>query len=166
MASARSCGTVTGPRKKRGLRWQKSRGRSTLGPMCSQPISPLSRPARTGSVLATKSGRRRAGYEYVLQPVCSEWGELAVQDLTRRHLDELIGKLRLGGLMRPNGKPRKAWSARSCNYMIGAISQVLGQLVAEGRLTRNVAALVDRVPGRARTFETFSGGPARHHGGP
>jgi len=110
--------------------------------------------------------RPTTGYEYVLQPVCSELGELAVQDLTRRHLDELIGKLRLGGLMRPNGKPRKAWSARSCNYMIGAISQVLGQLVAEGRLTRNVAALVDRVPGRARTFETFSGGPARHHGGP
>jgi integrase len=33
---------------------------------------------------------------------------------------------------------------------------VLGQLVAEGRLTRSVAALVDRVPGRARTFETFT----------
>jgi integrase len=97
-----------------------------------------------------------AGYEYVLQPVRSELGELAVQDLTRRHLDELIGKLRAGSLMRPNGKPRKAWSARSCNYMVGAISQVLGQLVAEGRLTRNVAALVDRVPGRARTFETFT----------
>ncbi|MFZ3271975.1 MAG: hypothetical protein WA622_11560 [Mycobacterium sp.] len=40
--------------------------------------------------------------------------------------------------------------------MVGAISQVLGQLVAEGRLTRNVAALVDRVPGGARTFETFT----------
>ncbi|MGA8128283.1 MAG: hypothetical protein WB967_29465 [Mycobacterium sp.] len=40
--------------------------------------------------------------------------------------------------------------------MVGAISQVLGQLVAEGRLTRNVAALVDRVPGGARAFETFT----------
>lgn len=86
----------------------------------------------------------------------SELGELAVQDLTRRHLDELIAKLRAGSLIRPTGKPRKAWSARSCNYMIGAISQVLGQLVAEGRLTRNAAALVDRVPGKARTFETFT----------
>ena len=41
--------------------------------------------------------------------------------------------------------------------MVGAISQVLGQLVRpEGRLTRNVAALVDRVPGGARAFETFT----------
>ena len=81
-----------------------------------------------------------AGYEYVLQPVRSELGDLAVQDLTRRHIDELIVKLRAGSLERPGGRPRKAWSARSCNYMLGALSQVLAQLVAEGRLARNVAA--------------------------
>ena len=40
--------------------------------------------------------------------------------------------------------------------MLGALSQVLDQLVAEGRLTRNVASLVDRVPGRAKKFETFT----------
>jgi integrase len=97
-----------------------------------------------------------AGYEYVLQPVQSEVGALPVQDLTRRHIDELIAKLRNGELVRPGGRARKAWSARSCNYMLGALSQVLGQLVAEGRLTRNVASLVDRVPGRARKFETFT----------
>lgn len=83
------------------------------------------------------------------------WSKLCMRRRTGP-LDELIEKLRAGSLMRPNGKPRKAWSARSCNYMVGAISQVLGQLVAEGRLTRNVAALVDRVPGGARTFETFT----------
>lgn len=97
-----------------------------------------------------------AGYEYVLQPVQSELGALAVQDLTRRHIDDLIVKLRDGGLVRPGGQARKAWSARSCNYMLGALSQVLGQLVAEGRLTRNVAALVDRVPGKAKNLQTFS----------
>jgi len=97
-----------------------------------------------------------AGYEYVLQPVQSELGALPVQDLTRRHIDVLIVKLRSGELVRPGGRARKAWSARSCNYMLGALSQVLGQLVAEGRLTRNVASLVDRVPGRARKFETFT----------
>lgn len=83
-----------------------------------------------------------AGYEYVLQPVRSELGALSVQNLTRRHIDDLIVKLRGGELVRPGGRARKAWSARSCNYMLGALSQVLGQLVAEGRLTRNVAALV------------------------
>jgi integrase len=40
--------------------------------------------------------------------------------------------------------------------MLGALSQVLDQLVAEGRLTRNVASLVDRVPGNAKSFETFT----------
>ena len=102
-----------------------------------------------------------AGYEYVLQPVRSELGELAVQDLTRRHIDELIVKLRAGELMRPDGRGRKAWSARSCNYMLGALSQVLRQLVAEGRLARNVAGLVDRVPGKARTFDTFTADQVR-----
>lgn len=93
-----------------------------------------------------------AGYEYVLQPVRSELGQLAVQDLTRRHVDGLITELREGSLARPGGRRRKAWSARSCNYMLGALSQVLGQLVAEGRLTRNIALLVDRVPGKQRSF--------------
>jgi integrase len=97
-----------------------------------------------------------AGYEYVLQPVRSELGALAVQDLTRRHIDELITQLRNGTLARPGGRPRKAWSARSCNYMLGVLSQVLGQLVAEGRLTRNVASLVDRVPGKAKKLQTFT----------
>ena len=40
--------------------------------------------------------------------------------------------------------------------MLGALSQVLAQLVAEGRLARNVAVLVDRVPGKTRQFETFT----------
>jgi integrase len=97
-----------------------------------------------------------AGYEYVLQPVQSELGGLPVQDLTRRHIDDLIVKLRSGELVRPGGRARKAWSARSCNYMLGALSQVLAQLVAEGRLTRNVASLVYRVPGGAKKFETFT----------
>ncbi len=97
-----------------------------------------------------------AGYEYVLQPVRGELGELAVQDLTRRHIDGLIMQLRDGTLARPGGRPRKAWSARSCNYMLGALSQVLGQLVAEGRLARNVASLVDRVPSKAKKLQTFT----------
>jgi integrase len=97
-----------------------------------------------------------AGYEYILQPVRSDLGEMAVQDLTRRHIDDLIVRLRSGELARPGGRARKKWSARSCNYMLGALSQVLAQLVAEGRLTRNVAALVDRVPGKAKRFETFT----------
>ena len=40
-----------------------------------------------------------AGYEYTLQPVRSELGEMAVQNLTRRHIDDLIVKLQSGGLL-------------------------------------------------------------------
>jgi integrase len=45
--------------------------------------------------------------------------------------------------------------------MLGALSQVLAQLAAEGRLARNVAGLVDRVPGKARKFETFTADQVR-----
>jgi integrase len=88
--------------------------------------------------------------------VRSELGQLPIQDFNRRHIDDLIVKLRNGEILRTGGRARKKWSARSCNYMLGALSQVLAQLVAEGRLARNVASLVDRVPGNAQKFETFT----------
>src|SRR3954466_9672464 len=44
-----------------------------------------------------------AGYEAVLQPVQSELGALAIQDLTRRHIDDLIVKVRSDQLVRPGG---------------------------------------------------------------
>jgi integrase len=99
-----------------------------------------------------------AGYEYVLQPVRSELGDIPVQKLTRRHIDDLLVKLRNGDIERSNGRTRKAWSARSCNYMLTALRQVLDQLVAEGLLVRNVATLVDRVSGKARGAQTFTPG--------
>jgi integrase len=97
-----------------------------------------------------------AGYEYVLQPVRSELGDMPVQKLTRRHIDDLIVKLRQGSLERSNSRPRKPWSARSCNYMLTALRQVLDQLVKDGILIRNVAVLVDRVSGKARGAQTFT----------
>jgi integrase len=97
-----------------------------------------------------------AGYEYVLQPIRSELGEIPVQKLTRRHIDDVVVKLREGGLERSNGRRRKAWSARSCNYALTALRQVLDQLVAEGQVVRNVAVLVDRVSGKARGAQTFT----------
>ena len=83
-------------------------------------------------------------------------GEKPVQKLTRRDIDDLLRKLQDGGLRRPDGSRRKPWSPRSCNYMVTALRQVLAQLVAQRYLTRNVALLVDRVPGKAKRFETFT----------
>jgi integrase len=97
-----------------------------------------------------------AGYEYVLQPIRSELGDLPVQKLTRRHIDAVIAKLREGGLEKSRGRARRPWSARSCNYMLTALRQVLGQLVAEGLLVRNVALVVDRVAGKALGAQTFT----------
>jgi integrase len=97
-----------------------------------------------------------AGYEYVLQPIRSELGDIPVQKLTRRHIDDVIQKLRQGGLERSNGRARRPWSTRSCNYLLTALRQVLGQLVAEGMLVRNVALLVDRVSGKPRGAQTFT----------
>jgi integrase len=97
-----------------------------------------------------------AGYEYVLQPIRSELGDIPIQKLTRHHIDDVILMLREGGLGRPNGRARRPWSARSCNYLLTALRQVLDQLVAEGLLVRNVALLVDQVSGKARGAQTFT----------
>jgi integrase len=160
-------GTVDGKRKQLRRRYRTEKeARAALAEIQGQVLSgtyvqpsTLTVEQACGDWLRSRHKIRpttAAGYEYVLQPVQSELGELPVQDLTRRHIDDLISKLCSGELVRPGGRARKAWSARSCNYMLGALSQVLDQLVAEGRLTRNVASLVDRVPGRAKRFETFS----------
>ncbi len=97
-----------------------------------------------------------AGYEYVLQPIRSELGDIPVQKLTRRHIDDVIAKLRQGGMEGSGGRTRRPWSARSCNYMLTALRQVLGQLMAEGLLVRNVALVVDRVAGKPRGAQTFT----------
>lgn len=160
-------GTVDGKRKQLRRRYNTEKeARAALAEILGQVASGAYVQPSTTTVEAAcadwLSSRHKirpttyAGYEYVLQPVRSELGQLAVQDLTRRHLDDLIRRLRSGELMRPGGRARKAWSARSCNYMLGALSQVLAQLVAEGQLARNVASLVDRVPGKAAKFKTFT----------
>ncbi|MGH3556003.1 MAG: tyrosine-type recombinase/integrase [Mycobacterium sp.] len=96
------------------------------------------------------------GYEWILIPVRAELGHIAVQNLTRRNVDELVRALRAGGTKGSSGRSRRPWSARSCNYMLGALSQVLDQLVRDGALVRNVVTHVDRVPGRPKKFATYT----------
>ena len=131
-------------------------------PTCSHQRSPWSRRAQIGCGLATRSDRPRPRVTNTsCSPSAASSATSPFRICTRRHIDDLIVKLRAGSLERPGGRARKAWSARSCNYMLGALSQVLAQLVAEGRLARNVAGLVDRVPGKARKFETFTADQVR-----
>jgi integrase len=98
----------------------------------------------------------KVGYEDVLKPVRSELGDISVQKLTRLDIDKLIKELREGKLTRSTGHSRKKWGPRTCNLMVGTLSQVLEQLVKEGQLVRNVAALVDHVPQTRKQLQTLT----------
>jgi len=100
--------------------------------------------------------KSKSGYDGVLAPVRAELGHLPVQKLTRRHVDGLVTRLRDGQVARADGTKRRPWSARSCNYLLGTLSQVLDQLVHDGTLVRNVVAHVDRVAGKPKKFATYT----------
>jgi integrase len=84
------------------------------------------------AALSAQDPTTAVGYEFVLLPVRRQLGAIEIQNLTRRHVDELIVKLRAGSVQRPGGHTRKKWSARSCNYIVSALSQVQAQLVPKG----------------------------------
>jgi integrase len=101
--------------------------------------------------------KSQSGYAGVLAPVRSELGHFPVQKLTRRDVDKLIQRLRDGSVARAKGKGiRRKWGARSCNYMLVALSQVFKQLVKDGTVARNIVEDVDRVPGKPKKFQTYT----------
>jgi len=159
-------GIVDGKRKQLRRRYRTEKearaalveiqGQVMRAAMFSRQRSRWSGRVPTGSGLATRSDPPRP---QAMNTCCSRCAANSAQ-LNDQVVDMSAGQVLdgevAGSLERPGGRPRKAWSARSCNYMLGALSQVLAQLAAEGRLARNVAELVDRVPGKARKFETFT----------
>lgn len=101
--------------------------------------------------------KSKSGYAGVLAPVRAELGHLPVQKLTRRDFNELIQRLRDGSVARAKGIGRRSkWGARSCNYMLVALSQVFKQLAKDGMVVRNVVEDVDRVPGKPKKFATYT----------
>ncbi|WP_301121154.1 site-specific integrase [Mycolicibacterium fortuitum] len=100
--------------------------------------------------LAGKRAANRAestvdGYAEKLSVVLDQLGDIEIQKLTKRHLDDLVAEIRKGGLPAPGGKTRKPWSPRSVNYMLGLLVQMLESEQKQGHVVRNVAALVDRI---------------------
>ncbi len=91
------------------------------------------------------------GHRVSLQPLRDELGAIEVQKLTKAHLDTLVGRLRRGEV-----EGRRAWAARSCNYMLYLCSVVLEDQLRQGHVVRNVAKLVDRVSGDAKAFRTLT----------
>ena len=109
--------------------------------------------------LAAKHGLKPStlhGHRVNLAAALTALGDIEVQKLTKRHIDDLVTTLRAGGLPSPTGKSRKAWSPRSVNYMLGLLTAVLRDQMRQGHLVRNVAELVDRIPSDPKPPDTFT----------
>ncbi len=76
------------------------------------------------------------GHRVNLAAALAELGDVEVQNLTKRHIDDLVTALRAGGLLPPTGKSRKAWSPRSMNYMLGLLTAVLRDQMRQGHVVR------------------------------
>ena len=83
----------------------------------------------------------RAAYEHALQPLRDRHGVMPVQQLSTSDLAGLVADLRAGTFP---GHERK-WAPNSINPMLNLISRMLADLVKQGQLVRDVAALVDRL---------------------
>jgi integrase len=114
--------------------------------------------------LAAKHGLKPStvhGHRTSLTPVTVHLGDIAVQDLTKRHIDDLVAALRAGGGPSPRGKTRKPWKPRTVNYMLSLLTAVLEDQMRQGHLVRNVAALVTRVPSDPKPPRTLTAAEVR-----
>jgi integrase len=94
----------------------------------------------------------RAAYTHALRPLRDRHGEMPMQQLTKAHLDQLVTDLTVGvfpGRKRP-------WTANSINPMLNIVSRVFADLVRQGALSRDVAALVKRLKRPEIKLTTFT----------
>lgn len=78
--------------------------------------------------LASKHGLKPStllGHRVKLEAVTAVLGDVEVQKLTKRDIDDLDAALRVGGGRTARGAAMKARSARSVNYLLGLLSGVL-----------------------------------------
>ncbi|WP_324194229.1 site-specific integrase [Nocardia terpenica] len=95
-------------------------------------------------------------YKHALAPLRDRHGTLAVQKLSKRMVDDLVTDLLAGKVTKGKGRNRKPWSAETVNSMIDRIEAVLDSLMDQGKVVRNVAALVDRMPEPDREMQTYT----------
>lgn len=91
------------------------------------------------------------GHRSKLGALSDELGSRELQLLTKRELDELVGRLRTGTVA-----GRKRWSARSVNYMLTLATAVLEDQLRQGHIGRNVARLVDHLPDESEEMHTLT----------
>jgi integrase len=94
----------------------------------------------------------RAAYTHALKPLRDRHGDMPVQKLTKAHLDQLVTDLTAGSF--PGRK--RPWMANSINPMLNLVSRVLADLVRQGSLARDVAALVKRLKRPETKLTTFT----------
>nr|WP_256985140.1 site-specific integrase [Rhodococcus sp. 06-1059B-a] len=91
-----------------------------------------------------------------MKPMLARHGELPVQKLTKKHVDDLVKSLQLGGIAKPNGQLTRPWGPRSINLLLTVLSMVLDGEFKQGHVQRNVARLVDRIPREGKELQTFT----------
>lgn len=93
----------------------------------------------------------KRGYQVWLKPLRQELGRVELQKLSKSDLDKLVSRLRTGDV--PNhGK----WTPRSVNGLLSILSALLEAELKQGHVVRNVARLVDRIPGEKSEMKTLS----------
>ncbi|MBM4489716.1 tyrosine-type recombinase/integrase [Rhodococcus hoagii] len=97
-----------------------------------------------------------AAYTHALQPLRDAHGATQVQKITKRDFDDLVTGLIAGSIPKADGSPRRPWDANSINPMLNLASRMMDDLVKQGVLVRNVAALIDRVPRKKKEMKTFT----------
>ena len=117
--------------------------------------------------LAGRHGLRKsakAAYRNGLQPLRDRYGEVPIQALEKRHLDELVTDLMAGGVVPVHvregrgvrGRYRRPWKATTINPMLNYLESMLNELLKQGKVHYNVAALVDRLPVSKVPMQTFT----------
>lgn len=94
--------------------------------------------------------------EYDLEPLRQQHGSLPVQRLSKAQIDKLVVDLKAGGTLTAKGRVRRKWSALSVNKMVSTVEQVLVDAVRQGLISRNVAALVDRLEPEFKPLDTYT----------
>ncbi|WP_225732256.1 MULTISPECIES: tyrosine-type recombinase/integrase [unclassified Nocardia] len=97
-----------------------------------------------------------AGYKYNLAPLREEHGELAVQKLTRKHLDDLVAALKCGGTITEKGHTRRPWAARSLKRTIETITMMLDYAIERKILSHNISRPMRPKPGKKRKPQTYT----------
>lgn len=109
-----------------------------------------------------------SAYTTSLRPVVDALGNRPVQSITKGDIEAVVSALRSGTsrmgtwnaaakLPKSAKKTRGVWAPASINPMLARLRSIWADLVAQGTVARNVAALVKPLPSKRPALATLSG---------